>query len=256
MVIPVRLDEISRSEALRYMGWKGECNDKIVLTQIEEAERTALISLRPAVIADRFSLDDHKRLSGTIFAPLGRAVCRLLDGAHGGEIVGIAAFRALQVHQMDVCCAAFLEIQRHGNGIIAVHGHLGIVALVKTDGLAVKQVNGGVDQHGVSSLQFSKGPQNGKAHISAFFGVELTAEDVVLCHGGGQGRAVFGGGDQAVVTLACVKRMDKVHMVALLNVCKKRGISGEFQCVPADVRYFQLFGDHIGNGTDRAGKQT
>ena len=86
MVIPVRLDEISRSEALRYMGWKGECNDKIVLTQIEEAERTALISLRPAVIADRFSLDDHKRLSGTIFAPLGRAVCRLLDGCDGAVL--------------------------------------------------------------------------------------------------------------------------------------------------------------------------
>ena len=47
------------------------------------------------------------------------------------------------------------------------------------------------------NLHFTECLQDGKAHLAAFFGVELAAHDVVAGDGGGELTAVLGGGDHS-----------------------------------------------------------
>ncbi len=78
MRVPVRIERIRRDEVLRYLGWKGECSDPHVLSQLEEAERLALAEAVPAVVMRRFPLTQTLLLKGTEFTPVGSNIAALL----------------------------------------------------------------------------------------------------------------------------------------------------------------------------------
>lgn len=89
MLVPVEMKRIERDEALRYLGWRGKCEDERVLSQLDEAEHLALSEAAPTVVMRRFALDKPLALHGTDYAPKGSDVNALLSGC--GEAVLLAA---------------------------------------------------------------------------------------------------------------------------------------------------------------------
>jgi hypothetical protein len=57
------------------------------------------------------------------------------------KIGGAAVARALQIDDMQVSGSRLPEGAGHSRGIVGVHGHLRIVALIKAYGLATYQIN-------------------------------------------------------------------------------------------------------------------
>lgn len=98
MRIPVGLDRICREEALRYLGWKGECRDERVLAQLGRAEKTAIEMIEPVALIRRFPLEHGNELKGTLFSPLGTDVSALLAGC--GEAALMAATLGAQSERL------------------------------------------------------------------------------------------------------------------------------------------------------------
>ena len=87
MRIPIKLDSICLQEALRYLGWKGECRDERVLAQLEHARCIALEGIRPLVVAQRFPLGEDGSFVNTTFTPQGEEPLHLLEGCKEGVLL-------------------------------------------------------------------------------------------------------------------------------------------------------------------------
>ena len=78
MRMPVQVERIDHREALRYLGWRGECADEQVLRQLKAAEETALANAQPRIVFRRFPLLEDLRIGGTVFTPQGEDIKKIL----------------------------------------------------------------------------------------------------------------------------------------------------------------------------------
>lgn len=98
MRIPIRIEHIRREEALRYLGWRGACEDERVLSQLLEAEDLALREAEPAVVVRRFALGESFALCGADFVPAGKQVGALLENC--SEAILLAATLGMQSERL------------------------------------------------------------------------------------------------------------------------------------------------------------
>ena len=104
-------------------------------------------------------------------------------------------------------------------------------------------------------LPLGKGAKNGKTDLSAFFGVELSAANILFCNGGAYILSVLAGGEQAVLTARGVIGMDEINEIALLKILEYGVSVSDMQCVPADLGDLQLRGEGSLHTDNRAAKQ-
>jgi len=68
-------------------------------------------------------------------------------------VLGLARKRTVQVHQMQAACAGIHPLARHGGGVFTEGGRLVHVALLEAYAVAVLEVDGGDEQHGLGEIE-------------------------------------------------------------------------------------------------------
>ena len=85
----VPIPEIQLREALHFLGWRGTLVDERTLGQIHHMMDIVRNEITAHVVTGRFALDARKQLVGTVFAPQGKDIDKLL--ASCDEAVLLAA---------------------------------------------------------------------------------------------------------------------------------------------------------------------
>ena len=89
----------------------------------------------------------------------------------------------------------------------------------------------------LKTLVFGKRFQDIQPHVAAFFGVELTTEDVVFLHARRHGHAVGTRRRHALFAIGSEIGMHEIHVVAVFNILENGAVLFYIQRVPPDVRY-------------------
>ncbi len=117
-----RLTEIRRSEALRYLGWKGGALPPEIEADIARCEALLMETARPRAVWRKFGLAPDGAMLGTDFRPAGEDIRRLLSGCESAVLIAATLgaeaetlLRRMQVRSMadavilDACAGAAIE---------------------------------------------------------------------------------------------------------------------------------------------------
>ena len=106
-------------------------------------QRAEAVEANRAAVAEAEAYNDAIRLENEA----AERAARGFDRADCIEIRRSAAFRPLQVHNVDVRCAEAGKVFRDLRRVFAVNGHLRVIALVEAHRFALIQVNGWKNVH-------------------------------------------------------------------------------------------------------------
>ena len=91
--------QVDRAEFLRYLGWRGQETDELVLAKLDDAAKRCLDAASPRMVARRFALGKNLELAGTGFILEGQDIRAHLAGCSEvylfAATLGIAAEREL-----------------------------------------------------------------------------------------------------------------------------------------------------------------
>ena len=91
--------QVDRAEFLRYLGWRGQETDELLLAKLDDAAERCLDAASPRMVARRFALGKNLELAGTGFILEGQDIRAHLAGCSEvylfAATLGIAAEREL-----------------------------------------------------------------------------------------------------------------------------------------------------------------